>query len=190
MIEDEDPGWPISWRTFAGLLLPGAGVRSQIKAAQGDGLVLLRQVFFSFSVALLLFGIVLVFLYPGLVPKGEEPKPGIALALIAAGALAGVLERVLERPLACVDEQALADSYRTRFFLRIAMAESAAMFGFVGFFVSYEWWVYPAGVAITAIGFRRAAPTRSNLANDQEHLYAQGCGLSLVGAVRRLTRQA
>ena len=96
--------------------------------------------------------------------------------------------RVVEKPLDCSDDRRLAESYRTRFFLRIAFAESAALFGFVGFFTASEWWVYPGGVAIAFAWFARAAPTRTRLQQDQEHLSEQGCFRALVPALTRLPR--
>jgi hypothetical protein len=89
----------------------------------------------------------------------------------------------VERPLVCTDDVALAGSYRTRFFVRVAFAETAALFGFVGFFIASVWWVYPAGAAITLIGFARAAPTRAKLRRDQERLNEQSCFRSLVTAL-------
>ena len=101
------------------------------------------------------------------------------------GVAAGILGRLVERPLVCTDDVSLAGSYRTRFFLRIAFAETAALFGFVGFFIASVWWVYPAGAGIAFIGFARAAPTRTRLRRDQERLSEQGCFRSLVAALTR-----
>jgi len=66
----------------------------------------------------------------------------------------------------------------------MAFSEVAALFGFVAFFLTYLWWTYPVGAAITALGFRRAAPTSARLRADQEVLIASGCSRSLVGALR------
>jgi hypothetical protein len=89
-----------------------------------------------------------------------------------------------EPPLNCTSDATLAVSYRARFFFRIAFSEAAALFGFVGFFITYSWWPYPVGVAITAYGFRHAAPTRANLRRDQERLAEQGCSRPLVRVLR------
>jgi len=91
----------------------------------------------------------------------------------------------VERPLICGDDQSLAASYRTRFFLRIAFAGVAALLGFVGFFLTYAWWTYPIGVVITAVGFHRAAPTAVHLAADQDQFSAHGCGRSLLRSLRQ-----
>lgn len=105
--------------------------------------------------------------------------------MLIAGFTAGLVGPGIERPLDCTDDRRLAGSYRTRFFLRIAFSEVAALFGFVAFFVTYYWWAYPIGAAIAALGFRRAAPTAANLRHDQEILSRSGCGRSLVRALRQ-----
>ncbi|MBV8985357.1 MAG: hypothetical protein JO248_13050, partial [Acidimicrobiia bacterium] len=74
----------------------------------------------------------------------------------------------------------------TRFFLRIAFSEVAALFSFEAFFVTYYWWAYPIGAAVAALGFRRAAPTAANLRHDQEILSRSGCARSLVSALRHV----
>lgn len=181
MLNDDDPGWPIG-KELLFALIPGGGFFARRRAAKiPNGLIALRQVFMSFCIALVLFGVVLVFLWPS--QSKEAPSPGLALGLIAVGLLSGVAGRVAETRLDCADDLQLAVSYRTRFFLRIAFSESAALFGFVGFFIASVWWVYPFGAAIAFVRFARAAPTRSNLRRDQERLNDRGCFRSLVTAL-------
>jgi hypothetical protein len=96
------------------------------------------------------------------------------------GVLSLVVSRLFERPLDCSDEAALLVGYRTRFFLRVAVAEAPALVGFVGSFLSGEAWMYPLGALFAAVGFVRLAPTRRNLERDQEELNQRGCGLSLT----------
>jgi len=142
---------------------------------------MLRQVFVTFCLAIVMFGVVLVFLWPS---QSKEPdSPGFASFLLGLGVAAAVVGRLVEKPLVCRSDASLASSYRTRFFLRIAFAESAAMFGFVGFFTASVWWVYPAGAAIALAGFARAAPTRARLHRDQDRLSEQGCFRSLTAAL-------
>jgi cbb3-type cytochrome oxidase subunit 3 len=166
-------------------LVPGLGrivLRRRLDTT-ANSLVLLRQLFITFCMALVMFGIVLTFLWPA--QSKEADSPGLALGLVGLGAVATIVGRLVERPLLCMDDVSLASSYRTRFFLRIAFAESAALFGFVGFFIASVWWVYPAGAAIAFVGFARAAPTRTRLQRDQERLSEQGCFRSLVGVLTR-----
>lgn len=181
----DDPGWSLSWRSFLWLLVPGVGIKraSASPGAQADGLALLRQVFLSFCVAIVLFGVVLAFIHSDSEPLSDPSTEGAA-GLLAMAAVGMLIEPRLEKPLNCDDDPSLAASYRTRFFLRIAFSEAAALFGFVGFFLTYAWWPYPVGAAMTAIGFIRAAPSRRNLTRDQDDLIQRQCGRSLVGALR------
>src|SRR5262249_14829674 len=145
VLDDDDPGWPVRKELLLALV-PGVG-RVLMRRRLNDttnGLVLLRQIFMSFCLALIMFGVVLAFLWPS--QSKEAADPGFAIVLIVLGATAGIAGRFVEKPLLCTDDRSLVGSYRTRFFLRIAFAESAALFGFVGFFVASVWWVYPAGV--------------------------------------------
>ena len=150
MLPDDDPGWALSWRTLAQCIpIVGLAFRLRGRASTSpDGLVVLRQIFTSFVFALLTFGVVIAALYSTSNPPTDPPH-GIAVALLTAGAaglLAGTrVER--KKPLDCTDDTTLANGYRTRFFLRVAFAEAAALFGFVGFFLTYDWWPYPIGLA-------------------------------------------
>ena len=112
---------------------------------------MLRQVFLSFCVALVLFGVVLAVIYNGEEPV-QDSSTALVVGLLLLAAVGLLVERRLEQPLRCEDDRSLADSYPTRFFLRVAFAEAAALFGFVGFFLTYAWWPYPVGVVITAVG--------------------------------------
>lgn len=184
---DDDPGWGISWRTFLFALIPGGGIAHQRRAAEPgpdvDGLILLRQVFVSFVIALVLIGVVVVFLdRSGEAPA--DPPTTLAVALLAVGAVVSRLGPRLERSLDCTSNGTLAATYRMRFFLRLAFSEVAALLGFVAFFLTYAAWAYPVGAAITAVGFMHAAPTAANLSAEQQQLTAQGCGRSLVSALR------
>lgn len=187
VVPEDDPGWPISWRTFLWALVPSLGLYRQRQGAERgdiDGLVVLRQLFVSFCLTIVAVGVVLAVLYPGSEPPADPPT-GAVVALLLVGALSSVVGPRVERPLDCEDDAKLAESYRKRFFLRLAFSEVAALLGFVGFFLIYAWWPYVIGAAITALGFRRAAPTSARLAMDQDALAAQGCQRSLISALRQ-----
>lgn len=178
---DEDPGWSISWRSVGAVLVPGMLARTARREGDGvDHLVVLRQFFLSFVVALLLFGLVLVFLYAG---PADDPLVVMPLLVVALGVSCLVAQRVFSKPLDLATPASLAGSYRTRFFLRMALGETPALFGFVGFFL-YDWWLYPLGLVFTAVGFAYAAPSVRNFAADQERIDAQGSRLRLVPALR------
>lgn len=178
---DEDPGWSISWRSIGAVVVPGMLARTARRGGAGvDQLAVLRQLFLSFVFALALFGVVLAVLYTEPV---SQPVAVMPLLVGIVGISCLVAQRVFSRPLDLTSTASLASSYRTRFFLRMALGETPALVGFVGFFL-YDWWLYPLGLAFTAVGFAYAAPSVRNLAADQERINAQGSGLRLVSVLR------
>jgi hypothetical protein len=181
---DEDPGWHLSPRTLL-FLVPGfAHVvrRDRRSTVTRDGLTLIREVWLIFTVSMLLFGVVVV-----LATGGTPTRP--AAGWVAAVAVAAVLclmtaEMFGRRPLDCSDLASLAASYRTRFFLRMALSEAIALFAFAATFIVDQWWIYWLFLPFTLYGFRRNAPTTRHLSVDQERLQLAGCNLSLVLALR------
>jgi hypothetical protein len=166
------------------MLVPGLAGRAVGHA--GDVLTATRQVFIGFVGALVLFQVVLVFI--GTDPA-IEPSATFALVLLAVGVVNVFVvspSLVRKQPLDGSSPGKLLATYRTRFFLQVAFAESAALFGFVAFFVANEWWVYPASLVSAFTGFARLAPTRANLAKDQASLRSSGSNLSLVRVLRGL----
>lgn len=139
----------------------------------------LRVLFLGFSGALVMFGVVLLFIGVAgdLVPW---------LPLLIAGAAGSVLAaRFVVKPLDCTSSTTLAVSYRTRFFLAIACSETVALFGFVFSFIGGPVWIYHLAAAFSLYRFWTVAPpTRAGIARDQERLDASGCALSLVAALR------
>lgn len=181
MRPDDDPGWPVR-RLLKTSVIPWYGLLATRRLQESDGLVRLRYLFMAFVQAIVLMGFVTWVLYPTMYEKASSLRP--AAGLILAGLVAAVLGSRFERALDCTDDASLASSYGTRFFLRIAFSEVAALLGFIGVFVTGRWWTYPAGALISLAGFSRAAPTRGKLVRDQERLQFEGCGRSLVNALR------
>jgi disulfide bond formation protein DsbB len=155
------------------------------KRSSGDGLVLLRGLLLTFSIAILLVGLVVVVLETSAEPFGSVPELPAALCLMGAGAVTLVLPPYLVRPLPCDSESELSKGYVQRFFLRIAFAESAALLAFVVFIVTGAGWLYLVGAGFTAVGFVRLAPTATHLAKEQDELRRAGCTRSLVAALRQ-----
>jgi hypothetical protein len=145
--------------------------------------VALRGVFLSVCAAIVLVGVVVVVLDATGGIGGDLPGGPVALAVAVAGALL-LAASARRRPLDGSSDEALASSYRTRFFLRMAFAESAALLGFVGFVLTGNPAVYVVGAASTVVGFALLAPTAGNLARDQEELRRAGNPRSLVQALR------
>jgi peptidoglycan/LPS O-acetylase OafA/YrhL len=179
-----DPGWRSALRYALYALVPGWSLRLRKRSGDSDGLVLLRGIFLSFTTALLLVGVVVVVLESaeGLGGTVSDTPASVGIALMGLASLAGSR---LERPLPCGDDARLAKSYTQRFFLRLALAEAAALAGFVAFVLTGSGWMYPLGLLFTAIGFAQLAPTTKNLEEDEERLRVSGCARSLVDALRR-----
>jgi hypothetical protein len=176
---DDDPGW-FSARGVLWALFPMLGMRRAQRAGDANALQLLRQLFISFVMALLLIGVVVASTASDTSHDPGGPSSSVlAAAVVGYGMVSLIAPRLLERPLDCASDASLVSGYRTRFFVRIAFAEAAALIGFVGAFLSGEAWMYALGAAFTALGFARLAPSRRNLERDQEALNLQGCGRSL-----------
>jgi hypothetical protein len=143
--------------------------------------------FVNFVVALLMIGgVVAILVNVSKFKGGQASALPVALGIILLGVGSLLVVPRVERPLDCADDPSLAASYRTRFFVRVAFSEAAALLGFVGFMLSSRWWMYPLGALFAAVGFARLAPTASTLARDEERLNDCGCFRSLVAALATL----
>jgi hypothetical protein len=159
-----------------------ASVPRSAKIGGMDGLKLLRTIFASFVLAIVLIAVA-AFLVSGDIESDVDPLAAAGLTgLFGIGAQ--LVGRKVERPLTCGTHQEVAASYRARFFLRLASSEIAALLGFVLTVLAASPLPYLVGFAVTAVGFARAAPTESNLAKDDEALRLGGCGTPLVEAIK------
>jgi hypothetical protein len=180
----DDPGWGPAVRVAARALIPGMILVLRHRTLRGvDGLTAMRAVMVNFAVALGLINLVVWFTSSG---PGEAGLSGTAGGLIvgAVGVTTVLIVWFLRRPLDCASDAALAGSYRTRFFVRVAFADVPALVGFAVSAPTLNPAMYPLGLAFTAIGFARLAPTAGRLATDQRELDRSGCGRSLVRALR------
>ncbi len=182
----DDPGWR---RSLVGLfiLMPGISlVLAQRRAGRVDGLVLIRTLYLSFVSSLVaIAGVVLVI--PGVTSQTSEGAGAATVLVVLVGLVSVIGSRLLgNRPLDCQSEQALAESYRKSFFLRIALAELVALVALAASFVVEAGWLYLLGGAFSAVGFAWLAPTVGHLARRQEDLRLGGCAHSLRDAIRRL----
>jgi hypothetical protein len=172
-------------------LVPFVGIwlrRRRLAAGDDDGgLLLLREVLLSFVGALALFGIVLL---PLDIERSDSPSPTTLAVVIAVyWVMTEYAVRRIRRPFDCSSDQSLAESYRMYFFLRVAFAQSIALFGFVATFVTGAKWLYYFALPFTAVDYVGVAPTRTNLGRLQERLTSDGCHRSLTAAVRRPPRE-
>lgn len=189
MAVDDDPGWKLDIRTVVTAALPGFQALQQHRARSGkaDVLLAIRRVFVSVCVALVLISVtLLVFVDPGGQPPGgnDLDVAPVVVGLTVLGAAAQVVPRVIRRPFDCSSDAALAVRYRTTFFLGLAFAETPALLGFVGSFLTRTTWMYLVGLPWTIVGLVTIAPTRGRIQRDQDELRLSGCGRSLIAALR------
>lgn len=179
---DRDPGWKLSPLLFVPILGPRLHAR-RLARSGADGIVRTRQLFASFVTAVVLFAVVLV---GGAVPDPEgsaDITPWILGVCVVGVAALVATRQIAGRSLDCSTAPALAESYRTRFFLGIAVSESVALLGFVGAFLAPGGIVYLVGGAIALVGFSIVAPTRRHLEREDEELRGRGCAISLYDAL-------
>jgi hypothetical protein len=109
----------------------------------------------------------------------DDLNPGITAGVGAYGIVSLVLPRLLGTKLDCSTADTLVGTYRTRFFFRIAIADSAMLVGFAASIVADNLVPYLIGAMFAIIGFARVAPTDRNLERDQEELNQSGCAFQL-----------
>lgn len=178
----DDPGWKGARKGAAWAVLPSLAAR-RAAASSGALLLALRTVFVAFAAGLT--GVTIVVAVLSVVADLESSVSTLpAAAVVALVGFAGVaVERMAAKPLDCTSDESLAVSYRARFFVRMALAEAAAMAGFVAFVLTASPLPYAVGLAFAVLGFARAAPTAAHVEADEQALLASGCGRSLRTAL-------
>lgn len=135
--------------------------------------------------ALVLFGVALVFIVAGAETDDAAFSPALATGLVAImGIATAVSGPRVGGALNPASAATLVDSYRRRFIMRLAVSESAALAGFLGSILSASPLPYVVGFACAAIGFARIRPTPARIEADQEQLGLGGSPLSLDAALR------
>jgi hypothetical protein len=116
------------------------------------------------------------------VGRGDEGWIPFAVLALGVYSLVAVIH-TNGRPLSTQSPEALAISYRARFFIGIGFAESAALFGTCGVFIGGSLWIYLVGLPFALAGFAIIAPTRANIERKQSKIQASGSSLSVGGAL-------
>ena len=147
-----------------------------------DGLASLRLVLLTFVSSDVLFGYVLFVI----TMNGTQGDPGLWPWLAAGVGLAALIcvQWALHRKLEVSSPAACAASYRTNWFMGVAFANIAALFGFVGAFVTQLLWIYGIGLAFALVGFAMVAPTDAAIQRKDDQLAAMGVPYSLRDALR------
>lgn len=172
----QDPGWDLTPRSLARSLTPFRSLRRN-DAADASALATLRQLFVSFCLALVLIT-ALVIILGDTTNADARTEISVGVATLA-GVASLILGRRIDRTLDCTSDASLVTSYRTRFFLRLAIAEAVTLLAFALGIAVGPSWAYFVGLAFTTIGFAQIAPTRRNLERDETELRARGCHRSI-----------
>jgi hypothetical protein len=179
----EDSGWRPAIRESWPFLLPWVGLllARRPSRAKSGGLNTIRALFVHAIIWLFAILIILRLLNQ----SHHTLDHGFGWPLVVAGfgliALTGIAW-ARSRPLITEDPRKLAGAYKGIFFISLGLADSAALFGFVAFFISSNIWVYVEGMALSLIGLWLIAPTRGAIARQQDKIQAQGSALSLLAA--------
>jgi membrane associated rhomboid family serine protease len=181
--DDDDLRWSLTPRMLLFLLIPGYLSFSRRKGArQQDPLEAFRQLWMTFAVAMVLYGVVIVFAVPSSV-QHRAALGVIAVAIVTAVSLLAA-EALCRQPLDGSDPGKLLASYRTRLFVRVAFANVITFAAFAVTFVLSQRWVYWLFLPFGLFELWRGAPTKGHLRQEQEKLYLDGSSLSLVRALR------
>jgi hypothetical protein len=177
-----DPGWGLDRRAMM-ILVPGLNAR-YFRSLKGD-LRAIRGIFVTFVISMLMVGVVVLFLWQSGdgQPDGGMDATVTVLLVLLVGLAGQVAAQRVPPPLPGDDAGQLVAAYRVRFFLRVAFSESAALIGFVGFFLSGNPVSYLAGLAVALVGFVRLAPTRAHLEWEDEAMRARGCPHTIYQAL-------
>ncbi len=187
----DDPGWRDALGSSWALLVPG-GVQWRMRKAadRGDStLTTLRSLWIAFTAAVGLVGVVVVILavFAGYGSEPDAaPRPvgvGVAVTLIGSVLSLAAGAWLRRRPLDGSTLPALAGSYRTAFFLQVAVADAAALLAFVGFILSGVACLYPIGLVVAWAQLALVAPTARHLARAQGELRRRGSRLRLLDAL-------
>lgn len=174
MNEADDPGWGYALRA----LIPIWGLRYSAQRAP-DGLSALRSIFVGLVAALPLFGVAFSFLDLETASSGAAP---LAVVLVGLLSIWGI--RLLHRrPLATMSLGSLAASWRTRFFIGVGIAEIPPLVAIAVTFAGVALWIYLVGLMFSLLGFFWIAPSRRNLAGDQDAIRSTGSPLDLTEAL-------
>jgi hypothetical protein len=176
---DKQSIWRVDWRAFT-LFLPN-GAESYVRRADADLRIALR------SIVVVLSGVVL-FLASFLATFPDLPNgavmPWLALLAVIAAAGLNTARLLTHQPLDCSSDDALAAAYIPMVCIRLALAESIALFALTFTFLGGPAWTYYVGAACSLVWlWVGVAPTRSTLARDQRRIAKQGCDRSLVDAL-------
>jgi hypothetical protein len=174
----EDPGWRPAFKRL------GLGGLRRSPQAGMDGVMITRLIFLALLLSALLILYVLVFI----IDRVGTPDVTLGSMVLVLG-IGGVAASAwtANRQLDINSASALAESYRTNFFLGFALNQAPLLMSFVFCFTEEELWPYLVDLPLYLIGMALIAPSRRNLARRQEQVQHQGSTLSLGRSLSTLT---
>ena len=183
----EDPGWAGAWAGWS-VVVPQYGfarLRRRREAGEITTLTMVRQAFVGLLLLLALTTGMCLFVT---LSSDGVPNTGAVVAVVVVAAMGTVVFRLIEHPLTCASEATLADSYRRRFFLRMASANSAVLLTFVAGVYSGASWTIAFAAVFALIGYTRAIPSVKAIVREDEALATGGgCRWSLLRALQMRT---
>jgi F0F1-type ATP synthase membrane subunit c/vacuolar-type H+-ATPase subunit K len=183
---NEDPGWGLVLKRLRWLAIPFIGpiLSHRHRKDPLDGISAFRLIFAGLLCALPLYAFVLLFIIPSDRLWRVDQARWVVPVVACWGVMSlGLVRMVRGRPLDTASADKLAASFRSKVFIGIGYAESAALVAFVGTFIMGTWWVYLVGMSFAYVGLTLVGPTRHEIARRQEEIVAQGSPLSLTAAL-------
>jgi hypothetical protein len=164
--------------------MPGLRIRQfqQSSGPGADSLTFVRTMFIQYGAMLVVIGLALVVL-DATSTHATKDVAAWAVAVTVVGIVGLAAPRFIRRPLDCTSDANLASTYRTRFFLRVALGNVPALVAFVASFAAGEYLLYLLGCAFSVVALVYAAPSKKNIAADQSDLVRGGCARSLLAAL-------
>jgi len=133
----------------------------------------------------------LFFYVLGFVLPWSGPGGWFAILVPPMGALAVARVYLIRaKTLKGDDLDQLRKGYEKRFFLGYAIINFPALAAFIGAFVQNALWVYALGIPFFLVGMIMIAPTRRQMAIDNERLRAAGSRFRVEDALAKGSNQA
>ena len=161
-------------------LVPTLGARAAVRS--GNGLTLMRQACLAFATACTLIWVPVLLVWSDGRSSGVDGRTA-ALVVVVVGVVLQLLAGVVVAAPVADDEATVRRLAQRSMFLRVALAESAALVGFAGFLFTTNPMVYAAGYVVTLAGLVDAAPTAAKLDRQQQALRAVGSDVELLAVL-------
>jgi hypothetical protein len=175
-----DPGWGAAVRKVPLAMLPTRGMR--MASGSTDSLTVMRLLWLTFTAVMVLLGVVVVVI-DRVAPGGGVDGRAVGVVVVGLGAVAQLVAAKVVTDITGATMPEVRAAAQRAFFLRVALAEPAALLGFLGFVVSGNAAVYGAGFVVGMAGMIDAAPTRAWLERGQQQLRGAGSDVELLAAL-------